>query len=115
MTMAAEKRHLASRLVRRVSLQQALAASDGMGGQTVSWDELDQVFAEITPLRGQEQLIARQMTSSVSHRLTIRYRGDVTAGMRVAYGARAFHIRAVINPGEWNERLELLCDEGPGI
>lgn len=114
--MPAADRHLASRLIRRVSLQAAATSPDGTGGQTVTgWNEVASVFAEISPLRGQEQLVARQMTSSVNHRLTIRYRTDVTAGMRAVYGARAFNIRAVINPGEWNERLELLCDEGLGL
>lgn len=36
----------------------------------------------------------------------------MTTAMRLKFGARVFNIRAVINRGERNRLLELLCEEG---
>ena len=48
----------------------------------------------------------------MTHRVKIRYRAGVTAKMRLTFGARVFNIRGVINAGERDRTLELLCEEG---
>ena len=99
----------------RVTLQQESRVADGGGGFSNTWTNLASsptVWARIEPLRGREVLQAMQLQSPVTHRVTLRYRGDVRAGMRLVAGARAFNIRAAINLEERGRWLELLCEEG---
>lgn len=103
---------LASRLKHQVILQEPQETSDGAGGAQLAWDDVATIWAEIAPLRGGEVLIAGRLQSNVTHRIAIRYREDVTAKMRLLYGARAFYIQAVLNPEEANATLELFAEEG---
>ncbi len=95
-----------------VTIQQESRVADGGGGYALTWTKVADARAAIEPLTGGERLRAMQLEDKVSHRVTIRYRGDVTAGMRLKFGTRLFNIRAVINPDERNCWLELMCDEG---
>lgn len=103
------------KLRHRVTLQEETRVSDGGGGYTLGWANLaanPTVWAAIEPLTGREYLQARQLAQAVTHRVTLRHRGDVTAGMRLVKGARVFNIRSVIDPGERGRWLELMCEEG---
>ena len=68
--------------------------------------------ASIEPLKGAERLTTQQLESRLTHRVRLRHRSGVTTAMRLKFGARIFNIRAVINKGERNRLLELLCEEG---
>ncbi len=99
----------------RLSIQAEQATSDGGGGLSDPWANpvtVATVWGKVEPLTGGERLHALQIQDRLSHRIVIRYRSDVTAAMRVVFGARAFNIRAVIDTGERGRFLELLCDEG---
>ena len=99
----------------RLSIQAERAASDGGGGLTDPCADpvtVATVWGKIEPLTGGERQHAAQIQDRFSHRIVIRHRTGITAAMRVVFGARAFNIRAVIDPGERGRFLELLCDEG---
>ncbi len=102
----------AGRLRHRVTLQNAADTADGGGGFTTTWSDVATVWAAIEPLKSRERLFAQQLETPVTHRVTIRYRAGVTAKMRLKFGARVFNIRGVINAGERDRTLELLCEEG---
>lgn len=102
---------MASRLRVRITLQSPSDLPDEGGGVIRGWEDVDTVWAEILPISGGEMLRQLQLQSVVTHRVTIRYRDGVSTAMRVAMGARTFAIRAVINPSERNEVLELLAEE----
>ncbi len=102
----------AGRLRHRVTLQSAADTADGGGGFTTTWSDVATVWAAIEPLKSRERLFAQQLENPVTHRVTIRYRAGVTAKMRLEFGARVFNIRGVINAGERDRTLELLCEEG---
>ena len=48
------------------------------------------------------------------HRITIRYRTDITPKMRVVWGSRIMNIREVINPDEHKKYFQLTVDENVG-
>jgi len=99
----------------RVTLQRESRVADGGGGYANVWTDLGAsptVWARIEPLRGREVLQALKLQAPVSHLVTLRNRADVTAGMRLVAGGRAFNIRAAINLEERGRWLELLCEEG---
>ena len=114
----ADKRgkELAARLRRRITIQQPVYSGDGAGGSTVSWSDVDTVWAEIASRRtGGEALFAGKLQAGMTHVVTIRYRADVTAKMRISYDGRLFNIRRVDNVDAADVLLELLVEEGAAL
>lgn len=109
------KSDLASRLDRRITLQQAVETPDGGGGFTTAWNSVATVWAEVKPAgntRALERSGDGKLEETHSFIVTIRYRAGMTAGMRISYGGRLLNIRGVINPDEGRGSLELLAEEG---
>ncbi len=114
------KRGTSSRLRHRLILQQEVHTPDGAGGYARSWEDVAGLWAEVTPLTGdasgrgsgRERLIAGKLQSEVSHRVVLRYREGVTAGMRLLFEERPLHILYVVDRDERKELLELLVSEG---
>lgn len=110
-----KKQNTSSRLRRRLTLQQEVQASDGAGGYSKSWQDVAELWGEITSVGtgGWRELLAPdQLQSEVTHRILLRYRAGVTTAMRLLFEERAFNIRAIIDRGEIHETLELLVHEG---
>lgn len=99
-------------LRRRVTLQTETRVSDEAGGYTSGWSDVATVWAEITPLSGQERYAARRIEARATHRARLRYREGVTSSMRLAHDGRIFNIRAVLDRSEAGRWLELLAEEG---
>ena len=100
------------KLNRRVALQSLVAGQDDIGQPTMVWSTLATVWANVEPLRGDERLRAMRLEEVVTHKITIRHRPGITARMRVKFGARLLNIRAMIDPQERHQVLELMCEEG---
>lgn len=101
----------AGKLRRRITLERLEQVPDGGGGYTETWVALATLWAAVEPLRGNERFQAQQVSNTLTHKVTIRYRAGVTPKMRIVYGSHVFAIEAVIDPEERHERLELLCSE----
>lgn len=99
------------KLNKYVTLQQSTRVSDGMGGFTLTWADVDSVWAALWPVSANETIQANQTVMTISHRIRIRYRSVLKPNWRVKYGNRYFAIVSVINPEERNEWLDLLCKE----
>ena len=103
-------------LRQRLTLSSAALVADGMGGWTVvlPWVLVATVWGQVAPLTGLERLQAAQMTSVVTHEITIRYRLGVVPQMRLsrALGGQTFEIHAVLRSDDFRRRqLTLLCSE----
>lgn len=95
-------------LLRPVSTQESV-----YGARETTWEVLDTVWAQVRdmlPSRG-EQLADGLSLARRPARIRIRYRDDVTSGMRVQYGDR--NLRIVSQPAELGRRegLELMAEE----
>jgi len=103
----------AGRLNKRVWIQEPVwSAASASGEKTVSrWDNVAEVWASIEPLSGREYWAAAQAQSSVTHRVTIRYREGINQTMRVLFGTRELYIESIIDPREAHRFLELVCVE----
>jgi SPP1 family predicted phage head-tail adaptor len=110
--MIKQFRTIASRLKSQLLLEEESLISDGLGGQTSTWNTVATLWAEISPISGKEQLFASQLNSSVRYRLMLRYRGEVTTRMRLRDDTnnRIFNIRSVINVEEKKQLIEILAD-----
>ena len=99
------------RLRTELVLEAASLTPDGAGGYSESWGEVALLFALLEPLRANRRFAAAQFLEEVSHRATLRFRSDVTAGMRMRKGNRVFRIITVHDPDETGRFLVCLMQE----
>lgn len=99
----------------RVVLQRATLTKDAVGGDVQTWSTLDTVWASVRPLSGREAFEGQRVTATGSHYLTIRYRDDVTVGMRAVWHGRTFEITFVENTDGRNQQLVLWGTEMQGL
>ena len=85
---------------------------DDLGAPSQSWALLATVWAAIEPISGREFWAQQQVQSEISARIRIRYRADVTAGMKVQYAGKKYHIKNVIDKEEEHRELHLMVSEG---
>lgn len=84
----------------RVTLQRATEAADATGQPMKTWTPLADgaVWAQIVELSGREAILAGQMKSTLTHRVTIRRYTGLTSADRVIWGTRTLHIEYVSEP-----------------
>jgi len=99
----------AGRLRHAVILYAPVETQNTYGEPEVRWQKVADLWARIEPLQGREYFAAKQAVSEIEARLTIRYRSDVTAKMKITHGAIDYLIEAIINPEERNRELQLMC------
>jgi len=95
----------------RITLQEYTISKDSFGAETETWSDVAQVWASIEPLSGREYFAAQQINAQISTKVTIRYRAGIKPTMRVLFGNRVYGILSVINTGEKNRELILMCKE----
>lgn len=102
----------AGTLRHRVTIQRYELVVDDYGAplHRESWKDVATVWASVEAVSGRDFFAARQEQSEVTHKVTIRYRGDVTAQMRVLHGGKVLGIVASL-PDNRNTRLVLMCRE----
>lgn len=96
----------------RTTVQRQVRTQDGGGGFTEVWQNLaavPEVYAAIVPLSGSEQLRYHQLAAAVTHRITIRYRSDVTAAMRLTSGGKIYNITSVTDKDGRGTLLEIMA------
>lgn len=97
-----------------VQLQERTDAQNGTTGEMqTTWTTIATPWANISPMSGREFLAAGAEQSEVRGRITIRYRDDVTADMRIVYRGKYYNILAVLPDNESGiEHLTLMTGEG---
>lgn len=101
-------------LRRRMLLERPVATPDGLGGATNTHETVAAVWARLDWISGEERWLADRPEQAARQRITLRWRGDVSAGLRLRDGARIFDIRAVADPDGSRRRLVCLVEEvGP--
>lgn len=102
----------AGKLKHRITLQRPAAGQDAYGQPLTGWTDVATVWASITDMTGREYIAAAAVQASVQTRITIRYRADIVAAMRVLHGTDVYNIAAVL---EWGrDALNLMCEKGVG-
>jgi SPP1 family predicted phage head-tail adaptor len=102
----------------RITLQKEVRVADGGGGFTITWTNVatdPSIWASIVPVSTAENLRSMQLQVSITHRITIRYRSDITGALRVLYGGRVFNVRGIKVIEERDRWIELSCEEGVAI
>jgi SPP1 family predicted phage head-tail adaptor len=102
----------AGQLREPLTFQRQQSVSDGMGGQAIQWVDLFNARADVRPISGRESVQAMQLQASITHRIYIRYRADLTAADRILMRGQPLQIRSIVNIEMRNRWLELACDDG---
>ena len=98
-------------LRRRITIERPADVADGAGGFTRGFAPLAVVAAAMEPLSAEEAAAGRALGLNRLWRATIRARGDLTGGHRVAWRGTSFDVLSV-RPLDADGRYEeLLCEE----
>jgi SPP1 family predicted phage head-tail adaptor len=86
----------AGSLTKRVVLENPTITSDGDGGFTTSWTELDPspVWAAVIPASAaaRERLMASSVQADATHLVEMRYHSEVTVKTRLTLGTRYLQV-----------------------
>jgi SPP1 family predicted phage head-tail adaptor len=91
----------------RVVIEAPSLTPDGAGGGTGTFAPLGTVWALVEPVAGTERVVAGRLSGVVTHVVTMRFRADVTGGMRVLYRGRAYRVLVAYDPDERRRYLAL--------
>lgn len=104
----------AGKLRHQVELQEQRIAQDPNTGEMLTtWVTIARPWAEIVPLSAREFIAAGAEQSEVRARITVRYRQEINASMRVVHRGLAYNILGVLaDPVSGLEYLTLPVSEG---
>lgn len=105
----------AGRLRDRVSFQAEQPASDGAGGNTVSWAAQFTVWGGVAEDRGRERVEGGRLAAPFVAVLTVRSSADtrrVTPDWRCVIKGEVWNIRSVGNPDRRSKALEMVIERG---
>lgn len=107
---------MTANLRHRVLIQRQVETQDPDNGAViVSWQDVATVWSAIEPLSAREFIAAQAEDSKVNTRITIRYRNDVTAKMRLYHASKDmyYNIEGVLSDKDSGfEYLTLPCSTG---
>lgn len=94
-----------------MTLHRLAPVADGEGGYAETWTTEASLFVALEPVSAHSFRAAAQELEHVTHRITMRFRAGVEAGMRLTFGARQFDIRTVHDPDASERYLVLTVRE----
>jgi SPP1 family predicted phage head-tail adaptor len=95
----------------RLVLEQPVETPDGAGGVTRSYAGVATLWAAVTPVSARDVVVADDLTATVTHRIVIRARDDVTTRHRLRDGARIFRIVTLRDQDGGGRFLEIGAQE----
>lgn len=98
-----------SDLRHQVLIQHYEETQDEWGQPKQGWVDVATVWAKIEGLSGRELFAAQQVQAESDHRITIRYRDDISPTMRVVEGQHTYNILTALDKTGRRQWLELTC------
>ncbi|MDE1186272.1 MAG: phage head closure protein [Pantoea sp.] len=95
----------------RLTLEAAVETPDGQGGVTKTFVETASAWALIEPVSDSVEEQASAEIFRRTHRIWLRFRPDVSAGMRLRKGGRIFWIGGTQDPDDSRRYLICHCEE----
>lgn len=93
-------------------IQQRVNTADDTGGATVQWQDVATVWLRVAPGEGREFWAIQHSQPLATHEITIRYRTDVTAQMRVKVNGAIYRIVAPPRDAkDARDMLVLTCEQ----
>jgi len=94
----------------RVIVRQQSTTPDALGQPTQTWSTFATVWANVRHTSGVESIKADAFTPVVRASIRVRYRGDLTAAMRVVHGSTTYNVVAVMPDIGGKEYVDLACE-----
>ncbi len=94
----------------RVVVQQQSTTQDALGQPAQTWSTFATVWANVRHTSGVESIKADALTPVVRASIRVRYRGDLTAAMRVVHGSTTYNVVAVMPDIGGKEYVDLACE-----
>ncbi|MEP7456790.1 phage head closure protein [Phyllobacterium sp. SB3] len=80
--------------------------SIGETGELIeSWSEIASLWAQVEPIGTGPRLLGEQQIPEVTHRVTLRYRKNISSTMRFRKGARIFQTLTLHDPDDTGRYL----------
>ncbi|MBH3202572.1 phage head closure protein [Serratia marcescens] len=104
----------AGKLRHRITLQKPVKVQDTTSGEMIdTWQDVSNLWAEVSPLSAREFVSAQAMQNAVTTRITVRYRQDIEPKYRILFRGKIFNIEGILSdPKSGLEYLTLPCSEG---
>lgn len=106
---------LTASLRHKVILEARSLTPDGAGGYEIAWEQLAILWAEITPLRGNESFQYGQIEARATHRFRLRFHEDIKAERRFSHDGHYYNIRAVLPVFGDRKILDVMVEEGGAL
>jgi len=101
----------AGELRHRITIQQATITRDATNMEIPTWSDLATVWAKVESTTSGEYADAAREGASITHKITIRERADLTVLMRVVFDERVLAIAAPPLHDNLERQCVLLCTE----
>lgn len=82
-------------LNRRLVLEAPVETDDGAGGVTVTYQTVTTLWAQVTPVSARGEIVGDRAGTTVTHRIALRARNDVTTRHRFQDGSAVYRILAL--------------------
>lgn len=99
-----------ARLRHQMMLQRPEDIPDAVGGFARNWLDVANVWAAMETLAASQDFEAAQRVARSTHRITIRWRPDLTGAMRLAGSAGTFIIHAAHDADGKHAFMRLYCE-----
>jgi SPP1 family predicted phage head-tail adaptor len=95
----------------RITIETPVETQGADGSIVTAWETFATTWASIEPLIGREYFAQEREQATVSHKIRMRHLPDIKHKMRVSWKSRIFEIESVLNVGERNREIVLMCSE----
>ena len=85
--------------------------SNTLGQGVPKYELFKTVWASISPLSGKEYHEAQMIRAETTYRIKMWYVDGVLPDMKISYNGREFEIISILNMGERNTELHIICIE----
>lgn len=96
-------------LDRRLVLEAPSETADGAGGVVRNYETVATLWASVEPVSARGDVVAAAAGATVTHRIVVRDRADITTRHRLRDGARVYRIAALCERGR--RFLEIEAEE----
>src|SRR4051812_26750127 len=103
----------AGELRQRITLQVGVPGTDPRWGEVTDWQDVDEVWASVTPRAAGEKSDAKGQQTEVTHDIVVRFRADVTSETRINWGGRSLEIVGVLDVDARHRELRIEAIERP--
>ena len=104
----------AGELSERVVVERATTASDGMGGQTVTWSTAYTLWAKVRPVKGRETEHQGRLAPVETFLIVVRHGPTITAVDRITWNGKELNIRTVQDRDGDRRWLTIEAESGLG-